>query len=59
MGELYDAYTAAYGPIGRFTTGTVTYRVETLERVLDGSTSAGRRCPTEVKLLEAYLAATR
>ena len=47
MGELYDAYTAAYGPIGRFTARTVTYHVKTLRRrSWTGSTSARRTCPT-------------
>ena len=55
-GELYDAYTAAYGPIGRFTTRTVTYHVKTLEGVLDRLDFSRKDVPDpEVKLLEAYL----
>ena len=56
MGELYDAYTAAYGPIGRFTTRTVTYHIKTLEGVLDRLDFSRKDVPDpEVKLLEAYL----
>jgi N12 class adenine-specific DNA methylase len=56
MGELYDAYTAAYGPIGRFTTRTVTYHVKTLEGVLDRLDFSRKDVPDpEVMLLEAYL----
>ena len=56
MGELYDAYTAAYGPIGRFTTRTVTYHVKTLEGVLDRLDFSRKDVPDpEVTLLEAYL----
>ena len=56
MGELYDAYTAAYGPIGRFTTRTVTYHIKTLEGVLDRLDFSRKDVPDpEVTLLEAYL----
>ncbi len=56
MGELYDAYTAAYGPIGRFTTRTVTYHIKTLEGILDRLDFSRKDVPDpEVKLLEAYL----
>jgi N12 class adenine-specific DNA methylase/superfamily I DNA/RNA helicase len=56
MGELYDAYAAAYGPIGRFTTRTVTYHIKTLEGVLDRLDFSRKDVPDpEVKLLEAYL----
>ena len=56
MGVLYDAYTAAYGPIGRFTTRIVTYHVKTLEGVLDRLDFSRKDVPDpEVTLLEAYL----
>jgi N12 class adenine-specific DNA methylase len=56
MGELYDAYTAAYGPIGRFTTRTVNYSIKTLEGVLDRLDFSRKDVPDpEVTLLETYL----
>src|SRR5260370_10771470 len=56
LGELDDAYTAAYGPIGRFTTRAVTYHVKTLEGVLDRLDFSRKDVPDpEVALLEAYL----
>jgi N12 class adenine-specific DNA methylase len=56
MAQLYDAYTAVYGPIGRFTTRTVTYHVKTLEGVLDRLDFSRKDVPDpDVMLLEAYL----
>ncbi len=52
----YDAYTAAYGPIGRFTVRTTTYHVKTLKAVLDRLDFSRKDVPDpEVTLLEAYL----
>jgi N12 class adenine-specific DNA methylase/superfamily I DNA/RNA helicase len=56
MGELYDAYTGAYGAIGRFTVRTTNYHVKTLKGVLDRLDFSKADVPDpEVMLLEAYL----
>src|SRR6266568_3649957 len=56
MGELYDAYTDAYGAIGRFTVRTQNYHVKTLKAVLDRLDFSKADVPDpEVTLLEAYL----
>ena len=56
MGELYDAYTAAYGPIGRFTVRTRHHHDKTLKAVLDRLDFSRKDVPDpEVTLLEAYL----
>ena len=56
MGEIYDSYVAAYGPIGSYTVRTQPYHNKSLKAVLDRlDFSRNDVLDPEVKLLEAYL----
>jgi N12 class adenine-specific DNA methylase len=56
MGRLYDEYTEAYGPIGRFTVRVKNHHVKTFKTILDRLDFSKPDVPDpEIVLLEEYL----